>query len=127
MGSAAMSYLWWNQGAEIAALHTDLDAAYAEVEALRARPAVVSLPPAAEPVDENAVVPAIDAPDAASVSSAAVELIPADGAVTPRAAVAADTPTVAPVAAPADAPAATPASPVPTATAASAVLPSQAQ
>jgi CheY-like chemotaxis protein len=80
-GAAAMSYMWWNQGAEIAALRTDLDAAYAEVETLRARPVVVSPPPATDPVDENAVVPAADAPDAASASSAAVELVPADGAV----------------------------------------------
>ena len=58
-GTAAMSNLWWNQGAEIAALHTDLDAAYAEVETLRARPVVASLAPvAAAPVDPNAVVPA---------------------------------------------------------------------
>jgi CheY-like chemotaxis protein len=89
LGAAAMSYLWWNQGAEIAALHTDLDAAYAEVETLRARPVLVSPPPAAEPVDENAVVPAADAPDAVSASSAAVELVPANGTVTaPPAAVA---------------------------------------
>ena len=93
LGAAAMSYLWWNQGAEIAALHTDLDAAYAEVETLRARPVMVSPPPVAEPVDENAVVPAADAPDAASASSAAVELVPANGAiVAPPAAVAAESP-----------------------------------
>jgi CheY-like chemotaxis protein len=50
-GVAAMSWLWWNQGAEIAALRTDLSAAYAEVEALRARPEVVSVPaaPAEDP------------------------------------------------------------------------------
>ena len=82
-GAAAMSWLWWNQGAELAALHTDLDAAYAEVQTLRARPPVVSSAPVAEPVDENAVVPAADAPDAASASSAAVELVPSNGAVTP--------------------------------------------
>ena len=75
--AAVMSWLWWNQGAEIAALHTDLDAAYAEVQTLRARPEVVSPAPAAAPVDENTVVPAADAPDAASASSAAVELVPA--------------------------------------------------
>ena len=39
-----MTWMWWNQGGEIAALRTDLAAAYAEVEALRARPAVVSPP-----------------------------------------------------------------------------------
>jgi len=83
--AAAMSWLWWNQGAEIAALHTDLDAAYAEVETLRARPTVVSPAPmapldnpaAAASADPNAVVPAPDAPDAAIASSAAVELVPA--------------------------------------------------
>jgi CheY-like chemotaxis protein len=94
-GAAVMSYLWWNQGAEIAALHTDLDAAYAEVETLRARPVVVSPPPVAEPIDENAVVPAADAPDAASASSAAVELVPAGGTVTPPAATTAKPPATA--------------------------------
>jgi len=106
-GAAAMSYLWWNQGAEIAALHTDLDAAYAEVETLRARPVIVSPPPVAEPVDENAVVPAADAPDAASVSSAAVELVPAGGVATPPSAAAPQPPATAvaaPVATPAPAP-----------------------
>jgi hypothetical protein len=90
-----MSWLWWNQGAEIAALHTDLDAAYAEVETLRARPAVVS-PAAIAPMDNpasaasagpnddpNAVVPAPDAPDAATASSAAVELVPANSTPPP--------------------------------------------
>jgi hypothetical protein len=102
-----MSWLWWNQGAEIAALHTDLDAAYAEVETLRARPAIVCPAPAAEPVDENAVVPAIDAPDAAGASSAAVELIPVNGTATPPAAVTTDPPAIA-VVAPAAAPAVAP-------------------
>jgi hypothetical protein len=82
-------------------LHTDLDAAYAEVETLRARPAIVSPAPVAEPVDENAVVPAADAPDAASASSAAVELIPANGAMTPPAAVTTNPPAIAVVAPPA--------------------------
>ena len=82
-GTAAMSYLWWEQGAQIAALHTDLDAAYAEVETLRARPVVASPAPVlAEPVDPNAVVPAPDAPDAASASSPVVELVPVNGVVT---------------------------------------------
>ena len=40
-----MSWLWWKQGGEIAALRTDLTAAYAELETLRARPEVVSAPP----------------------------------------------------------------------------------
>ena len=37
-GAAFMSWMWWQQGGEIAALRTDLAAAYAEVETLRARP-----------------------------------------------------------------------------------------
>jgi CheY-like chemotaxis protein len=86
-GTAAVSYLWWNQGAEIAALHTDLDAAYAEVETLRARPVLAGPEPVpavpAGPVDPNVVVPAPDAPDAARASSAAVELVPAIAAVPP--------------------------------------------
>jgi hypothetical protein len=99
-GAAAVSYLWWNQGAEIAALHTDLDAAYAEVETLRARPAVVSPALSAGPVDENAVVPAPDAPDAATASGPEVELVPAHGAA------AGSPPVATPAAAPSNPPAA---------------------
>ncbi|MEO8064218.1 MAG: response regulator [Pseudomonadota bacterium] len=101
VGAAAMSYLWWNQGAEIAALHTDLDAAYAEVETLRARPPIVSPSAVAEPVDENAVVPAADAPDATSTSSAAVELVPENGVLPPPAAIATHPPATAVAAPPA--------------------------
>jgi len=43
-GAAVMTWSWWQQGGEIAALRTDLQAAYAEVETLRARPEIVSLP-----------------------------------------------------------------------------------
>ena len=43
-GVAVMTWSWWQQGGEVAALRTDLQAAYAEVETLRARPEVVSLP-----------------------------------------------------------------------------------
>jgi CheY-like chemotaxis protein len=95
-GTAAISYLWWIQGTQIAALHTDLDAAYAEVETLRARPVVASPAPVlATPADPNAVVPAPDAPDAASASTAAIELIPVNGVATapPVATPAADTAT----------------------------------
>ena len=53
-GAAFMYWLWWNQGGEIAALRTDLDAAYAEVATLRARPEVVS-PPS---IDTGPVEPA---------------------------------------------------------------------
>ena len=42
--AAFTTWLWWNQGGEIAALRTDLAAAYAEAETLRARPVVVSVP-----------------------------------------------------------------------------------
>src|SRR5688572_14608686 len=50
-GAALMCWLWWQQGAEIAALHTDLDAAYAEVETLRARPVVSPTPVAVAATD----------------------------------------------------------------------------
>ncbi len=50
-GAAFMSWSWWQQGAEIAALRTDLAAAYAEVETLRARPEVVSPVPVGPAVD----------------------------------------------------------------------------
>jgi hypothetical protein len=86
VGAAAMSWLWWNRGGEIAALNTDLTAAYAELETLRARP-VASPPPVevapAAPTDPNAVLPAPDAPDAATASTAAVELVPNGSAVDP--------------------------------------------
>ncbi|MEO8018162.1 MAG: response regulator [Pseudomonadota bacterium] len=88
-GTAVMSWLWWNQGGEVAALRTDLKAAYTELEILRALPKVVS-PPAAvfEPVatDPNAVVPApdaLDAPDAAAAASQGVELVPTGAVAAP--------------------------------------------
>jgi CheY-like chemotaxis protein len=87
--SLVLAWLWWNQGGEVAALRTDLTAAYAELEALRTRPEVVSPPPAAPPaaelapVDPNAVLPAADAPDAAAATTAAVELVPTGAAGTP--------------------------------------------
>jgi CheY-like chemotaxis protein len=76
-----MSWMWWQQGGELAAVRTDLAASYAELEALRARPEVVSPPaalvaPDAAPADPNAILPASDAPDAAAAGSAAVELVP---------------------------------------------------
>ena len=73
-----MSWLWWKQGGEVAALRTDLTAAYAELETLRAKPEVVSPPPqAAEPValDPNSVLPAADA-DAVPAATGVVELVP---------------------------------------------------
>jgi CheY-like chemotaxis protein len=77
-GAAFMSWLWWKQGGEVAALRTDLTAAYAELETLRAKPEVVSPPPqAAEPValDPNSVLPAADA-DAVPAATGVVELFP---------------------------------------------------
>jgi CheY-like chemotaxis protein len=65
--AAFTTWLWWNQGGEIAALRTDLAAAYAEAETLRARPAVVSVPP---PVEAPLAVPAGDI---------AVEGVPPEG------------------------------------------------
>jgi len=80
LGAAGfMSWMWWQQGAEIAGLRTDLDAAYAEVESLRARP-VVSEPAPAPPVDPAAIVPASDAPDAAAAAAPDVQLVPDHGA-----------------------------------------------
>jgi CheY-like chemotaxis protein len=84
-GAAFMGWMWWNQGGEIAALRTDLAAAYSELEALRAKPVVVSPAPPAEPVaaDPNAVLPDADAPDAAAATTPAVELVPTNGAAAP--------------------------------------------
>jgi hypothetical protein len=76
--AAVMAWMWWQQGAEIAALRNDLSASYAEVEALRARPPVVSLAPAGtEPVvtegdaGSAGLVPASDLDAAAPVIDAA--------------------------------------------------------
>ena len=118
-GAAVMSWMWWNRGSEIAALNTDLKAAYVELETLRARP-VVSPPveaPAA-PVDANAIVPAPDAPDAAAASTAAVELVPDGGVISPPAQIAPAAAGTQPVttaapAVPATAATATPVTPVP--------------
>jgi CheY-like chemotaxis protein len=133
-GCAAFStWLWWNQGGELAALRTDLAAAYAEAESLRARPAVVSAPTPVEappPVSTDAtivegvllggdaapVAPAapVDAPAAAPVSTATATIAPA----------------VPPVVAPAHAPAPVPAASLATtavATAPATAQPAQAQ
>jgi CheY-like chemotaxis protein len=88
-GAAAMSWLWWNRGAEIAALNTDLTAAYAELEALRATPVVAPATPAEQalaPVDSavldaGAVLPAADGPDAAAAEG--VALVPEGGVIQP--------------------------------------------
>ena len=111
-GGGFVSWQWWQQGAEIAALRTDLNAAYTEVETLRASP-VVSAAPAAQPgadtasaaetavsagtasgdiVASTAISPAADAPDAATVSSNEVQLVPAVPATATAAAPAAPNP-----------------------------------
>jgi CheY-like chemotaxis protein len=84
VGVGAMSWLWWNRGSEIAALNTDLGAAYTELETLRDRLANPPAPVVAEVVPApDAVLPAADAPDAAAASNGAVELVPNGGIVTP--------------------------------------------
>jgi CheY-like chemotaxis protein len=120
-GASVLGWLWWNRGGEIAALNTDLQAAYAELETLRSRPVVVSQPavvtdPAVvDPatLDPNAVVPAPDAPDAAPTTTPAVELVPtgaapsgapaAPAAAAPAPAIAAPSPAAAVATAPAQA------------------------
>lgn len=97
-GAGALGWLWWERGGEIAALNTDLTAAYAELESLRERaqaepPAVpgaapipdVALDPLAESValDAAAVLPAADAPDAVTVPVPGVDLVPLGAEVTP--------------------------------------------
>jgi CheY-like chemotaxis protein len=77
--AAFTTWLWWNQGGEIAALRTDLAAAYAEAETLRARPVVVSAPapeallaPVAEALAEGVLAEPVAGPataiDGASVA-----------------------------------------------------------
>jgi CheY-like chemotaxis protein len=114
MGFAAtgvMSWMWWTRGGEIAALNTDLIAAYAELEDLRARP--VAMPatdaalapadgsaasePATDPtaldptamdaatLDPSAVVPAPDAPDALATPVPGVDLVPTGAVLNPPA------------------------------------------
>jgi CheY-like chemotaxis protein len=88
-GGSFLGWRWWQQGAEIAALRTDLGASYAEVETLRARrvvsPAPLAAPvsadpaavPTAEPIAQvPAVLPAGDAPDAAVAAGPDVALVP---------------------------------------------------
>jgi CheY-like chemotaxis protein len=75
-GAAFMSWMWWQQGGELAALRTDLTASYAELESLRARPVVSATPAASQPADPTTVTPAADAPDAPTASTADVALVP---------------------------------------------------
>ena len=82
-GAAFLGWQSWKQGAELAAVRTDLTAAYSELETLRARPEVVSAPPAAsEPAASEAdvVMPAADAVDAGPAAADAVA-VPAATAV----------------------------------------------
>jgi hypothetical protein len=72
-GAAAMGWLWWNRGGEIAALKTDLSAAYSEIEILRARPAVIA--PAPRPEAES-LEPGLADPDAVSPAPDAVSPAP---------------------------------------------------
>jgi CheY-like chemotaxis protein len=83
--AGVLGWMWWGRGSEIAALNTDLDAAYAELETLRARRAVAPTPAEITP-DSNAVTPAADAPDAAAASSPGVALVPNGGTITSPAA-----------------------------------------
>ncbi len=70
-GAAVLGWSWWQQGGEIAALRSDLTASYAEVEALRARPSVVSAPAVAAPADTLVTEPAalVPADDLAPVAT----------------------------------------------------------
>jgi CheY-like chemotaxis protein len=90
--AAFTTWLWWNQGGEIAALRTDLAAAYAEAETLRARPVVVSVPApdallapvpevlSAEGAVAEPVAGSLIAADAASVATAAASAAPVSAA-----------------------------------------------
>ena len=84
-GAAFLGWLWWKQGGENAALRTDLTAAYAELETLRAKPELVSAPaPASGPAaDANAVLPAADAADVVPAAAGLVELVPTNEAGAP--------------------------------------------
>jgi len=118
-GATLVGWMWWQQGSEIAALRADLAASYAEVETLRARPAVVSPPAAAEtavaPVDAAlaapaGLVPADDLTAAPTVAEpAAIAPAPAAAGPAPAAAAPAAASPAAVPAAPSGAPA-TPAS-----------------
>jgi hypothetical protein len=139
--AAFTTWLWWNQGGEIAALRTDLAAAYAEAETLRARPAVVSIPApveaplavspevvAAEGALIEGVAP-VTTPDAGSAAPA-LAAAPVSGMAPASTAPATATPSaVAPASAPAPTPAVI-AAPVPAVTASpppTAAHPAQAQ
>jgi len=91
--AGAMSWLWWQQGAELAALRGDLAASYAEVESLRARPPVVSQPAP----DAGLVVTEPDAAATGLVPASDLEAAtPAADAPAPAATTPASPPTVSP-------------------------------
>jgi CheY-like chemotaxis protein len=69
VAAAFFYWSWWTQGNEVAVLRSDLSAAQAEVDALRARPEVVSTTDPAAPetfVPTDGTVPAAVAPPAAA-------------------------------------------------------------
>lgn len=74
---AAMSWLWWNRGGEIAALQTDLKAAYAELETLRVEAAA-----SAEAARAAASVSVLPAAEAGAVVEN-VTLVPLGGHIIP--------------------------------------------
>ena len=87
-GAATMSWMWWQQGGELAAMRNDLQTAYAEVETLRARPEVVSLPASVAVIDSDVpeLVPADDAADGTAAETAAAETPVAETSVADTAA-----------------------------------------
>jgi CheY-like chemotaxis protein len=84
-GVAVMGWLWWDRGGEIAALQTDLGAAYAELEELRARPvaAPAVLPEApAERGAPGAVMPVDDVEAVSEAGAVSTQtLVPTGGVV----------------------------------------------
>jgi CheY-like chemotaxis protein len=88
-GAAFLSWMWWQQEKEVAALRTDLAAAYAEVEELRARPPVVVSIPAAPPSDplaaELAADPLADGGMPAATADATIEAAAGSEATLPAA------------------------------------------
>jgi len=96
-GAALMSWLWWQQGAEIAALRTDLDAAYAEVETLRARPEVASPAATAAPVMDALIAPATEGSVTAAATAEGAAPVAAGTDVQSAAAPGADTPDASPL------------------------------
>jgi CheY-like chemotaxis protein len=90
-GAATFGWLWWNRGGELAALGTDLTAAYSELESLRTRAAqaeaaaqaaaeaAVAAQTAASPPADPAMTPA---PDASAEVAGDVALVPTGSEIT---------------------------------------------